>query len=118
MVIIYKRVVPRDFFNESKLLKCLGQFELCVLDKKVGGLKFEIDFDHKAFDICQNEHTGDLFVLNYTVMLDGLFLYLYIPYNSKENYPLEGVYKGDIYNIFDETGKFLPNFGVSNEKHS
>lgn len=30
----YFRVIPRDFFNESKLLKCLGQFELWAIERR------------------------------------------------------------------------------------
>lgn len=41
----YIRVVPRDFFNEAKLLKCLGQFELCVNHTGSNGLKFDIEYD-------------------------------------------------------------------------
>lgn len=30
----YRRVLPRDLFNEAKLLKCLGQLSLMIHDGK------------------------------------------------------------------------------------
>lgn len=111
-VMSYHRVIPRDFFNEAKLLKCLGQFELCRLDKRLCGLEFTMEFDGESFDIAQDDSDGSLRCLNYRVYLNGEELELFTPYNSKENYPLMGRYRGDDYYLFDSKGKFMPNFGV------
>lgn len=112
----YKRVVPRDFFNEAKLLKCLGQFQLCVLDMRVpiefDLKKLKVEFDGKPFDIHQHNSDGSFYCENYRVFLDGEELTLSTPLNSKENYPLEAVYKGEIYYVFDDKGRWMPNFGV------
>lgn len=110
------RVIPRDFFNEAKLLKCLGQFELCVNHTGANGLDFKIDFDGEPFEISQDPQTGNLSVLNYHVFLKGEIVLLYTSYNSKENYPLIAFYKGEEYFVFDENGKWMPNFGIKNEK--
>lgn len=108
---MHKRVIPRDFFNDSKLLKCLGQFQLCAKHTGANGLDFEIKYDGEPFEIFQHDSDGSLSVLNYSVFLKGSPVALYIPYNAKENYPLIGLYKGEEYYIFDEKGKFMPNFG-------
>lgn len=107
----YIRVIPRDFFNESKLLKCLGQLQLCIHDQKVQGLPLVVDFDHQAFRILQDNTNGNLYCANYRVFLGREELILSIPYNSQENYPLLAEYKGEEYYIFDEKGNFMPNFG-------
>lgn len=109
----HRRVIPRDFFNESKLLKCMGQFQLCIHDNMCNGLQLDVRFDGEPFTIFQHDSDGSLTVLNYSVFLNGNPIALYIPYNARENYPLIGLYKGEEYYIFDENGKFMPNFGVS-----
>lgn len=108
----YQRVIPRDFFNESKLLKCLGRLQLLIHDRRVNRLPLEVDFDGASFDIQQCQLTGNLYCTNYRVFLDGEELKLSIQYNAKEShYPLECEYKNEIYYIFDEDGQFMPNFG-------
>ena len=40
----YSRVIPRDFFNEAKLLKCMGLLALKVLDNMTpNGIKILIE---------------------------------------------------------------------------
>lgn len=108
----YIRIIPRDFFNEAKFLKCLGQFELCVLERRCNGLEIDTSFDGAGFVIVQNESDASLLCLNYKVYVNREELELYLPYNSKESYPLMGRYKGVDYYIFDSNGKFMPNFGL------
>ncbi len=104
----FKRVIPRDFFNTAKLLKCLGRFELLRVDKN---LPFRVDFDNKAFEIHQDDSDGSLYCSNYKVYLNEMELHLKIPYNSKNPWPLEASYKDGDYYIFDDDGNFMPNFG-------
>lgn len=111
----YTRVVPRDFFNEAKLLKCLGRLELIILDKLIK-IPLVSEFDGEPFNIQQNINDGSINVTNYTVSLNNEEIFLFTPLNSKENYPLYGIYRGEEYCIFSETGEFLPNFGVNNEE--
>lgn len=108
----YMRVIPRDFFNESKLLKCLGRFELCVLDRNCNGLPIRTIHSGNSFDIEQNPNDGSLFCSNYHVHLNGYEMHLFVPYNSKENYPLIARYRDADYYVFSEKGNFMPNFGV------
>jgi hypothetical protein len=110
----YQRVIPRDFFNEAKLLKCLGRFELAV---NHGGpmdirLPITIDYDGEAFVIEQNPNDGSLWCVNYRAYLAGEEVQLFVPYNSKDEWPLMCIYKAEEYYAFDESGKFMPNFGV------
>lgn len=106
------RVIPRDFFNEAKLLKCLGQLQLAIQENRVNGLPLCVDFDGKPFKIAQLESGGSLCCLNYKVYLsNGERLVLFTPYNSKEAYPLIAEYRGEEYYVFDEKGSFMPNFG-------
>jgi hypothetical protein len=108
----YHRIIPRDFFNEAKLLKCLGQFELCVMEKQCNGLNFTIEFDNKAFVIVQNELDASLSCQNYRVFLGHEEVELCAPYNSKNAYPLIARYRDAEYYVFDSKGKFMPNFGM------
>lgn len=105
------RVIPRDFFNEAKLLKCLGRLELYINHDGPNTLGLKSDFDNEPFKIVQDPMTGNLSVENYKVFLDGEEIYLFTNYNSKDTYPLIGLYKGEEYYIFSEQGEFMPNFG-------
>lgn len=107
----YTRVIPRDFFNEAKLLKCLGQLELIINHTGPNKIGLVSEFDHGPFQICQNPSDGSLYVSNYQIYLDGEEIRLFTTYNSKENYPLLGEYKGEIYYMLSEDGKLMPNFG-------
>ena len=111
----HTRVIPRDFFNEAKLLKCLGHLELCIVDRQCGGLPLTSEYDGEPFQIEQREHDGGLVCLNYRCYLAGELLSLYTQYNSKSAYPLLGEYRGQEYYLFDEQGRFMPNFGLCPE---
>lgn len=108
----HHRVIPRDFFNESKLLKCLGQFQLCVLDQRCLGHHIEIEYHGEPFIVRQRDSDGALYLTNYRAFFAGEELHLYIPYNSRENYPLWVNYKGNDFEVFDDYGKWVTNFGI------
>lgn len=107
----YTRVLPRDLFNESKLLKCLGQLSLCILDRRVNGLPLVEIFEGNEFQVIQNPLDGSLSCLNYRLYLENVEIELFTPLNSRNEYPLIGRYKDGDYYLFDENGKFIPNFG-------
>lgn len=115
----YLRVVPRDFFNEAKLLKCLGRLELLILDNAKPARDFKItsEFDNEAFNIVQDPNSGSISVSNYRVFVNGEELFLSTSLNSKDNYPLIGIYKEQEYYIFNEQGEFMPNFGIIKESN-
>lgn len=90
----YKRVLPRDLFNEAKLLKCLGQLALLIHDGKApDGLSFEQDaMSCDGFDIDQDPFSGELYVDNLTLWFDlgedAIRINLSTHYNSRDSYPL------------------------------
>ena len=52
----YRRKIPRDFFNEAKLLKCMGLLSVKVLDNKIPeGIDIEVNGDGDRFNIELNE---------------------------------------------------------------
>lgn len=103
----YGRVIPRDFFNEAKLLKCLGRLELLILDRK---LSLTSEYDGEAFTVLQ-DIDGDLRVANYHVSYCGEELDLFTPLNSRERWPLRALYRGEEYCLFDEKGNWMPAWG-------
>lgn len=109
----YTRVIPRDFFNESKLLKCLGHFEIMTETKL--NLEKNLLNENEGFQICQDESTGYLFCANYEVILrknkQEYQIELFTIYNSKEAYPL--LYKinhEEEQRVFDALGELTPQF--------
>lgn len=106
----YKRVIPRDFFNESKLLKCLGKLELLIcFGPNPLGLKSNLESE--TFNIEQDPADGSIYVSNYKVELDGEPIHLCHPLNCKSEWPLLAIYKDEIYHVFNERGELMPNFG-------
>ncbi len=116
----YIRVIPRDFFNESKLLKCLGQLSLLVLEDSIyrhlTGVK-EVNIteefieEDQGFNILLDSDLYGLVCANYEFCVNGIPMLLYHPYNSKEQYPLCFVsISGDTYSVFTETGEVTDEF--------
>jgi hypothetical protein len=111
------RVVPRDLFNESKLLKCLGQLSVNILDGKLHkyGTTDLLEDEYEGFRISQSED-GDIFVDNYHVLaiLGGqtkVKLKLYSRLNSREPYPLIcETHDGSPEYVFADNGKFTKEF--------
>ena len=119
----YQRVFPRDLFNEAKLLKCLGQVSLLILDDegvKWPYLTIEHDEDQNAgFEIGQHWHSGDIFCRNVNVLLAGKRIPMHTALNSKAPYPLcfedddggeesvfddDGTFSGEFTDFLDRTG--------------
>lgn len=109
---MYQRVIPRDLFNEAKLLKCLGQLALFVHDGvRIGNLRFEAD--GSEFLIDQRDSDGGLYVYQgivfYTESAGALILYS--RYNSKDFYPLLcEVDNNTTLTVFDGTGNITSEF--------
>jgi hypothetical protein len=104
----YPRVIPKDLFNEAKLLKCIGRFALKIHNCEISGVNMTIEDNEEYFKIEQNPLTAELYISNLFISdKDGEEIYLYTKYNSKENYPLLMFYKKNEYYVFDETGNLL-----------
>lgn len=106
----YFRVNPRDLFNESKLLKCLGQIALMIHDNKIPGLEIHHDNERSGYKIDQDENDGSIYVSNMHFSANnGGAVHFYHPLNSKENYPLMLIFEGELYHCFSEKGELLFN---------
>ncbi len=111
----YFRVIPRDLFNESKLLKCIGRLCLLIHDNKAPEeLSFEETEEGDRFKIELIE-SGELFVSNLRFYVkgainnDGIVTFK-TAYNSKEPYPLFMEYCFDETKVFDDEGEFTEEF--------
>jgi len=108
----YQRVIPRDLFNESKLLKCLGQLALHIHDGKLPkGVEFNNYKPNSNFNIFQ-DISGDLHCSSLVLFAGYLEIQLWIPYNSREPYPLtyESRYDGSCQDVFNSDGSLSAQF--------
>lgn len=106
----YTRVIPRDFFNESKLLKCFGQLSLKILDCGVpDGLTIAIDNNGEAFNIVLTD-CGSLTISNYETTVNNVRVIFKTTYNSKSPYPFFCEYDYTDYQVFDDNGNFDDEF--------
>jgi CheY-like chemotaxis protein len=108
----YMRVVPRDLFNEAKLLKCLGKIAIGILDGKLG--KYRLTEKHtrpeKGFIILQNED-GDIMCDNYRVFKGNEEIYLFTRLNSRAIWPLMTIdHHAEYIEVLDDNGKFTSEF--------
>jgi len=106
----YTRVIPRDFFNEAKLLKCMGQLSLKILDGKLPeNIKIEIDESGEAFEIGLT-NDGRLFLNNYDTTINDTYVSLSTIYNSQNQYPLICFHDDEEITVFDNDGNFTDDF--------
>lgn len=106
----YTRVVPRDFFNESKLLKCMGFLALRILNSELPeGITIEIEESGDAFDIGMTQD-GSLTVLNYPVTINGEDVTMKTTINAKDNFPFFCEIDYTEYLVFDDQGNFDKEF--------
>ena len=105
----YKRVIPRDLFNESKLLKCLGRLTLIIHDSAQISDLLNVEFQSDGFEIAQDGSDGGLVCTNLDVFLKSSSekIELKSMLNSKENYPL--IFNdGDF--VFNDDGSLSEEF--------
>src|SRR5690606_31183807 len=102
--------IPRDFFNEAKLLKSMGLLALKVLDHMTPeGVTIEIEDSGDPFEVDLLED-GSLTVSNYRVTVNDVEVTMKTTYNSKANYPLMCEYDLCEYMVFDDAGEFTEEF--------
>lgn len=104
----YQRVIPRDLFNEAKLLKCIGQLCLHIHDG-LTPVKMSIEETGEPFEIGLLED-GFLCILNLNISIKDKVFTFKTTYNSKSNYPLYVEHDYCDYDVFDEKGKFTQTF--------
>lgn len=106
----FNRVLPRDLFNESKLLKCLGQLTLKIHDCELQGVSFyHDDIRYSGFDVVLSDD-GHLSVSNLIFTKNDTRLHFHTPYNSKEPYPLYLYMDYVEYPVFTESGSLHEEF--------
>lgn len=108
----YKRVIPRDLFNEAKLLKCMGHLALKVHEHLCPeGMKIELDHNGDPFQILLDGDNVVLFINNLKITVNDEPVYMGTNYNSKALYPLVLIhYEYGAVDVFDENGEFSKDF--------
>lgn len=104
----YPRVLPRDLFNESKLLKCMGQLSLLIHDEMTP-VKMTLLHDGEPFHIILLDE-GSLMITNIKITIAGFEIQFKSTYNSRDNYPLIAVDDYDEYTVFTESGTWNSEF--------
>lgn len=84
----YRRVIPRDLFNEANLLKCYGQLWLCLEKLNLADVSLDRDVDGDPFEVWQDEDSGATCILNIYLYVRGEVIALHRPLNSREPFPL------------------------------
>jgi hypothetical protein len=84
----YRRVLPRDLFNEASLLKCYAQLWIALDEKQGDGKGFFSEEDVSHFDIVQDSASGALTIRNLTFTIGGVPHRLERPLNSRDRWPL------------------------------
>ena len=104
---VYKRVIPRDLFNEATLLNNLGRLWILLETfglKNVGFSEEEVP----SFEIEQDMSSGSIYVENLTFQIDGEEYRLETSLNSREKWPLtmDSRYNSDFdpIDVFDLEG--------------
>lgn len=107
---MYLREIPRDLFNESKLLKCLGQLALLIHDGvTIKGL--EARHSGTEFRIDQRQCCGGLYVGRGLIfVVKSTILELYSIYNSKSGYPLVCMTPDGEIHVFYDDGALTEEF--------
>jgi len=113
----YCRVIPRDLFNEAKLLKCIGRLALNIHDGNglgitVSGYPISFGLGLKNNDSFQIGLMSDgyLVVANLGFKLGNEYLLFRTLYNSKNNYPLVCTRDFCDVPVFDESGEYTEEF--------
>ncbi|KVP16903.1 hypothetical protein [Burkholderia ubonensis] len=103
----YRRVIPRDLFNEANLLKCYGRIYINLETADVQDV--ELEHDGGAFDVQQDIGSGGLYVANVTLKVRGKACRLYRPLNSRDTWPLFLIdeHEEEI-PVFSDDGSFSP----------
>jgi hypothetical protein len=108
----YRRIIPRDLFNEANLLKCLGALYI-LLQWRIDGAGFDVE-DVDRFDVEQNEADGSIYVANLPFSIGGTFYHLFRPLNSREPWPLYMTSADgsdfDVVSVFEKDGSLSERF--------
>lgn len=104
----YTRVLPRDLFNEAKLLKCMGRLCLLIEDGTTP-VKMSFKDNGKPFKIGLMED-GYLTIVNLPVYIKAKPFRFRCQYNSQQPYPLFCENENNEYPVFTDSGDFDTEF--------
>lgn len=104
----YRRVLPRDLFNEANLLKCLGKLWLILESERFSDVCFREESVDR-FEVGQDDDDGSISVQTVTLMVRGVPRRLWRPLNSREPWPLM------VRNIFEDYPVFTNYGNLSDE---
>lgn len=109
---MYLRVLPRDLFNESNLLKCLGRVALLIEDGKApDGMRLEHTNQTGGFEIDQNPGSGDLCCLNLMLVTKAGRAHIWRGLNSRDEWPITiGTEDLEDIEVLDGAGNFTEEF--------
>jgi hypothetical protein len=114
MSIEYRRVIPRDLFNEGDLLNCLGRLWIKLDERR--GHRAMLDCPCGAFDISQSKADGSIEALGVDFFIrnkggPGEKDYrLFRPLNARDKWPLYASIGDEDVRVFDEQGELSPEF--------
>ena len=103
----YTRVIPRDLFNESNLLKCYGQIYIALETAGVPEAELIEEDTEEGFHITQDD-SGGLTITNVRLVVRGKVQRLSRPLNSRRAYPLYLETDEDEIEVFSDSGQFTP----------
>lgn len=97
----HQRIIPRDLFNEGKLLKALGFLGLAIHDcSEPMARHLEFDHDGSPFDV-QITDGGFLYAANLHLFCCERQINLFTTYNTKAVFPLQFEHEDDV-NVFGD----------------
>lgn len=108
----YNRVLPRDLFNEAKLLKCMGRLCLLIEDRMtpvymtVGAY----GANGKEGFIIGLIDSGELTITNLSILINGKPYLFKTAYNSQANWPLFVEHEDTDYPVFEDNGEWDAEF--------
>lgn len=109
----YRRVIPRDLFNEANLLKCLGRLWICLDESHGHRAELIGPVGLQSFHVMQSDDDGSIYAENVQLLVAGYFAgRLYQPLNSREDWPLwlADPDDGDDVSVFDDQGNLSAEF--------
>lgn len=109
----YTRVLPRDLFRESLLLKCLGKLCLLIHDNEITWLTFRHGAESYPFAVDIRESDGGLSCGNvcFYRKSDDTFIEIYTGLaRPGDSWPLLACVNAEEVEVFDSDGDLNPEF--------
>ena len=110
----FYRVIPRDLFNEAKLLKSLGRLCLLIHEGLADPLEVDLEDPETGFQVELSPTYGTLFVSNLHIWPRHATASFFTHYNDKAPWPLWVTVSVDdretTVEVFTEDGELTQEF--------